>query len=55
MNKHKNISLGGGKLGILGLVLLISVFPVFSALAETKSASCKDNCDNAYTKEKKYK
>ena len=50
MNKHKNISLGGGKLGILGLSLLISISPVLSVLAETKSASSKDNCDNAYTK-----
>jgi hypothetical protein len=52
MKKHKNISLGCGKLKILGLSLLISVSPVLSVLAETKSASCKDNCDNAYTKEK---
>jgi hypothetical protein len=44
MNKHKNISLGGGKLGILGLSLLISVSPVLSVLAETKKSMCEDKC-----------
>ena len=44
MNKHKNISLGCGKLKIFGLSLLISVSPVLSVLAETKKAMCEDKC-----------
>jgi hypothetical protein len=50
MNKHKNISLGGGKLGILGLSLLISVSPVLSVLAETKLASCEAGCQSQFDK-----
>lgn len=49
MKKHKNISLGCGKLKILGLSLLISVSSLVSVLAESKQASCKDNCNTAYT------
>jgi hypothetical protein len=49
MNKHKNISLGCGKLKIFGLSLLISVSSLVSVLAESKQASCKDNCNNAST------
>jgi hypothetical protein len=50
MNKHKNISLGGGKLEILGLSLLISISPVLSVLAETKLASCEAGCQSQFDK-----
>ena len=50
MKKHKNISLGCGKLKILGLSLLISVSPVLSVLAETKQSMCEDGCQSQFDK-----
>jgi hypothetical protein len=50
MKKHKNISLGSGKLKILGLSLLISVSPVLSVLAETKQSMCEDGCQSQFDK-----
>ncbi len=50
MKKHKNISLGCGKLKILGLSLLISVSPVLSVLAETKQSMCEDGCQSRFDK-----
>lgn len=51
MKKHKNISLGCGKLKILGLSLLISVSSLVSVLAESKQASCEDGCHRKFDRD----